>query len=45
MRRDRRSVDGDVPWQQLSDPGDGVVGDALEHVVEIDLRIEASELG
>jgi hypothetical protein len=45
LRRDRRLVDADVPWQQLGDPSDGVLGDAFEHVVEIDLRIKAVELG
>jgi hypothetical protein len=44
-RRDRRLVDAGVPWQQLGDARDGVIGDAFEHVVEIDLRIEAVELG
>lgn len=28
-----------------SDPGDGVVDDALEHTVEIDPQIELVELG
>jgi hypothetical protein len=45
LRRDRRLADAGVPWQQLGDPGDGVIGDALEHVVEIEFRIEAVEFG
>jgi hypothetical protein len=45
LRRDRRRVDAGVPWQQLGDPRDGVIGDAFEHVVEVDLRIETVELG
>ena len=31
------------PGQQFVDPADGVVGDALEYVVEIDVRVEAVE--
>lgn len=35
----------EVPWQQISDPSDGVVSDAFEHSMDIELRIEAVELG
>ncbi len=38
-------VDDHVPWQEIVDLGDGMVGDAFEHVLEIDLRVEAVELG
>ena len=34
-----------VPWQHLVDLADWVVGDAFEDVVEIELRVEAVELG
>ncbi len=37
--------EGEVPWQEISDPADGVVGDAFEHLMEIELRIETVELG
>lgn len=37
--------EGEVPWQQISDPADGVVGDAFEHLMEIEFRIETVELG
>ena len=37
--------EGEVPWQQISDPADGMVGDAFEHQMEIEFRIETVELG
>ena len=36
--------EGEVPWQQIRDPADGVVGDAFEDVVEIEFRVEPVEL-
>lgn len=35
----------DVPWQQLFDAVDGMLGNALEHMAQIGLRIETVELG
>jgi hypothetical protein len=35
----------DLPWQQFVDLVDGVVGDAFEDVVEIELRVEVVEFG
>ncbi len=35
----------DVPGQQLADAVDGVVGDAFEDVVEVELGVLAVELG
>ena len=37
--------EGKVPRQQVSDPADGMVGDAFEHLMEIEFRIETVELG
>ncbi len=37
--------EGEVPWQQIRDPADGMVGDAFEHLMEIEFRIETVELG
>ena len=34
-----------VPWQELVDLADGMVGDALKDVVEIEFRVAAVELG
>ena len=34
-----------VPWQQLVDLANGVVGDAFEDVVEIEFWVEPVELG
>jgi hypothetical protein len=34
-----------IPGQQFADAGNGVVGDALQDVPEIELRIETVELG
>ena len=34
-----------VPWQQLADLADGVIGDLGEDVVEIEFRVEPIELG
>ena len=42
--RVRLGCDREVPREQLADPADGVVGDAFEDLVEVDLRIEAVEL-
>ena len=38
-------VDRYLPWQQLVDPADGVIGDSFQDVLEIDLRVKAVELG
>ncbi len=35
----------DVPGQEFADAVDGVVGDAFEHVVEVELRVKLVELG
>jgi len=35
----------DVPWQQLVDTVDVVLGDALEHMAQVGLGIEPVELG
>jgi hypothetical protein len=32
---------GDVPWQQLLDSVDRVIGDALEYMPQIRLRVDA----
>ena len=40
-----RNVCGDVPWQQLLDAVDGMLGDALEHMAQLGFGIEAVELG
>jgi hypothetical protein len=35
----------EVPGQQLVDAVDGMIGDALEHMAQIEFRIEAIQLG
>ena len=35
----------EIPGQQLGDAADGVVGDLLQHLVEIGFRVHAVELG
>jgi len=35
----------EVPGQELGDAVDGVFGNALDYVTEIDLRVEAIEAG
>ncbi len=37
--------EGEVPWQQIRDPADGVVWDPFEHLMEIEFGIEPVELG
>ena len=34
-----------VPWQQIGDAADGVLGDSGEHGAEIVFRVDAVELG
>jgi hypothetical protein len=34
-----------IPWQQIGDAADGVLGDAGEHGSEIVLRVDSVELG
>ena len=34
-----RPACGDVPWQQLLDASDGVVGDAGQHLAQIGFRV------
>ena len=34
-----------VPWQQIGDAADGVLGDSGEYGSEIVLRVDAGELG
>jgi hypothetical protein len=40
-----RRYKGDVPGQQLCDAVDPVIGDAAEHLAQVDFGIEAVELG
>jgi len=35
----------EVPWQQIADAADRVVSDSSEHGAEVELRVEAVELG
>ena len=37
--------DGEVPWQQIRDPADGVVWDPFEDLVQVEFRIKTVELG
>jgi hypothetical protein len=40
-----RHACGDVPWKQLLDAVDGVIGDARQHVPQIRFRGKAIQLG
>lgn len=37
-------LEAGIPWQEVVELADGLVGDALENVLEVELGVEAVEL-